>query len=220
MFKVPKFYPWLKLNFCQIQYLVILSHPPYFRTWLCQIQWTRSSGSIWTTPPPTWTGCVLTFDMKTNHNLSYFSRLTCQWGCWPQGSGLVRLLPHTSTYLESQHRFLNADSHWYCYSYSYFYPWFSSRPLMVQELDFLILEIWFTISKIWLKFLKYNSPMIFIQAFDVFKNFYLAKHSGRILTLQPSAGTADLNALFFGDYFSFKFFLMTIFPWWSWPFLY
>lgn len=36
------------------------------------------------------------------------------------------------------------------------------------------------------------------QSFDVFKNFYLAKHSGRILTLQPSAGTADLNALFFG----------------------
>ena len=32
----------------------------------------------------------------------------------------------------------------------------------------------------------------------MFKNFYLAKHSGRILTLQPSAGTADLNALFFG----------------------
>ena len=37
-----------------------------------------------------------------------------------------------------------------------------------------------------------------LKAFDVFKNFYLAKHSGRILTLQPSAGTADLNALFFG----------------------
>ena len=36
------------------------------------------------------------------------------------------------------------------------------------------------------------------QAFEVFKNFYLAKHSGRVLTLQPSAGTADLNALFFG----------------------
>ena len=32
----------------------------------------------------------------------------------------------------------------------------------------------------------------------MFKNFYLAKHSGRILTPQPSAGTADLNALFFG----------------------
>ena len=26
----------------------------------------------------------------------------------------------------------------------------------------------------------------------------MGKHSGRILTLQPSAGTADLNALFFG----------------------
>ena len=35
-------------------------------------------------------------------------------------------------------------------------------------------------------------------AFKVFKNFYLAKHSGRILTLQPSTGTADLNALFYG----------------------
>jgi len=41
-------------------------------------------------------------------------------------------------------------------------------------------------------------PRIPLQSFDVFKNFYLAKHSGRILTLQPSAGTADLNALFFG----------------------
>ena len=38
----------------------------------------------------------------------------------------------------------------------------------------------------------------FLQAFEVFKTFYLAKHSGRILTLQPSAGTADLNATFFG----------------------
>jgi len=43
-----------------------------------------------------------------------------------------------------------------------------------------------------------NLPRVPMQAFDVFKNFYLAKHSGRILTLQPSAGTADLNALFFG----------------------
>ena len=31
----------------------------------------------------------------------------------------------------------------------------------------------------------------------MFKNFYLAKHSGRILTLQPSTGTADLNAIFY-----------------------
>ena len=43
-----------------------------------------------------------------------------------------------------------------------------------------------------------NLPRVPSQAFDVFKNFYLAKHSGRILTLQPSAGTADLNALFYG----------------------
>merc|ERR1719433_2221195 len=43
-----------------------------------------------------------------------------------------------------------------------------------------------------------NLPRVPAQAFDVFKNFYLAKHSGRILTLQPSAGTADLNATFFG----------------------
>merc|ERR1712038_531847 len=41
-------------------------------------------------------------------------------------------------------------------------------------------------------------PRIPQDAFDVFKNFYLAKHSGRVLTLQPSVGTADLNALFFG----------------------
>jgi len=41
-------------------------------------------------------------------------------------------------------------------------------------------------------------PRIPNQAFDVFKNFYLAKHSGRILTLQPSAGTADLNSIFYG----------------------
>jgi len=44
-----------------------------------------------------------------------------------------------------------------------------------------------------------NLPRIPAQSFDVFKHFYLAKHSGRILTLQPSAGTADLNALFFGS---------------------
>merc|ERR1711899_295186 len=44
-----------------------------------------------------------------------------------------------------------------------------------------------------------NLPRIPAQAFDVFKNFYLAKHSGRILALQPSVGTADLTALFFGS---------------------
>ena len=43
-----------------------------------------------------------------------------------------------------------------------------------------------------------NLSRVPAQAFEVFKNFYLAKHSGRILTLQPSTGTADLNALFYG----------------------
>ncbi|KAI5704858.1 hypothetical protein M8J75_009498 [Diaphorina citri] len=36
------------------------------------------------------------------------------------------------------------------------------------------------------------------QAFEVFRRFYLAKHSGRQLTLQPQMGSADLNAVFFG----------------------
>ena len=44
-----------------------------------------------------------------------------------------------------------------------------------------------------------NLPRVPAAAFDVFKNFYLGKHSGRVLTLQPSAGTADLNAIFYGS---------------------
>ena len=43
-----------------------------------------------------------------------------------------------------------------------------------------------------------NLSRVPAQAFEVFKNFYLAKHSGRILTLQPSTGNADLNAFFYG----------------------
>ena len=43
-----------------------------------------------------------------------------------------------------------------------------------------------------------NLPRVPAAAFDVFKNFYLGKHSVRVLTLQPSAGTADLNAIFYG----------------------
>ena len=35
------------------------------------------------------------------------------------------------------------------------------------------------------------------QLFCVFR-FYLAKHSGRQLTLQPQLGSADLNAVFYG----------------------
>ena len=35
-------------------------------------------------------------------------------------------------------------------------------------------------------------------AFEAFELFYLAKHSGRQLTLQPQLGSADLSALFYG----------------------
>lgn len=36
------------------------------------------------------------------------------------------------------------------------------------------------------------------DAFEAFKRFYLGKHSGRQLTLQPQLGWADLNATFYG----------------------
>ncbi|KAM8839512.1 LOW QUALITY PROTEIN: cullin-3-B-like [Synchiropus picturatus] len=36
------------------------------------------------------------------------------------------------------------------------------------------------------------------HAFEVFRMFYLAKHSGRRLTLQHHMGSADLNAMFYG----------------------
>lgn len=36
------------------------------------------------------------------------------------------------------------------------------------------------------------------KAFEVFKKFYLAKHSGRQLNLQAQLGCADLNAIFYG----------------------
>ena len=45
---------------------------------------------------------------------------------------------------------------------------------------------------------KCNLPAHAQHAFDTFKRFYLSKHSGRQLTLQPSLGSADLNALFYG----------------------
>lgn len=45
---------------------------------------------------------------------------------------------------------------------------------------------------------KCNLPAQPRFAFETFKRFYLSKHSGRQLTLQPSLGSADLNALFFG----------------------
>lgn len=36
------------------------------------------------------------------------------------------------------------------------------------------------------------------KAFDEFRKFYLAKHSGRQLNLQPQLGWVDLNAVFYG----------------------
>lgn len=45
---------------------------------------------------------------------------------------------------------------------------------------------------------KCNIPQAPRSAFEQFRRFYLAKHSGRQLTLQPQLGSADLNAVFFG----------------------
>lgn len=42
-----------------------------------------------------------------------------------------------------------------------------------------------------------NIPATPQSAFETFKRFYLACHSGRQLTLQPQMGTADLNAIFY-----------------------
>ncbi|XP_043265241.1 cullin-3-A isoform X3 [Colletes gigas] len=45
---------------------------------------------------------------------------------------------------------------------------------------------------------KCSMPSAPRDAFDAFRRFYLAKHSGRQLTLQPQLGSADLNAVFHG----------------------
>jgi len=42
-------------------------------------------------------------------------------------------------------------------------------------------------------------PTVALNAFNEFKDFYLAKHTGRQLTLQANMGTADLNAIFYGN---------------------
>ena len=44
-------------------------------------------------------------------------------------------------------------------------------------------------------FSYFTSIYIFVASF----RFYLAKHSGRQLTLQPQLGSADLNANFYGN---------------------
>uniref|UniRef100_A0A240PKB2 Cullin family profile domain-containing protein n=1 Tax=Anopheles epiroticus TaxID=199890 RepID=A0A240PKB2_9DIPT len=43
-----------------------------------------------------------------------------------------------------------------------------------------------------------NIPAAPRKAFETFKRFYLAKHSGRQLTLQPQLGTVYMNAEFYG----------------------
>lgn len=40
-------------------------------------------------------------------------------------------------------------------------------------------------------------PVVAQKAFEVFRKFYLAQHSGRQLTLQTHMGSADLNAVFY-----------------------
>ncbi|XP_008211567.1 cullin-3 isoform X2 [Nasonia vitripennis] len=45
---------------------------------------------------------------------------------------------------------------------------------------------------------KCSMPSAPRNAFDAFRRFYLGKHSGRQLTLQPQLGSADLNATFYG----------------------
>ncbi|KAJ8974424.1 hypothetical protein NQ317_002452 [Molorchus minor] len=45
---------------------------------------------------------------------------------------------------------------------------------------------------------KCHIPAVPLAAFESFRRFYLAKHSGRQLTLQPQLGNADLNAVFYG----------------------
>lgn len=45
---------------------------------------------------------------------------------------------------------------------------------------------------------KCNIPSAPRNAFKAFRRFYLAKHSGRQLTLQPQLGSSDLNAVFYG----------------------
>ncbi|XP_044750853.1 cullin-3-A isoform X3 [Coccinella septempunctata] len=45
---------------------------------------------------------------------------------------------------------------------------------------------------------KCHIPPVPLAAFESFRRFYLGKHSGRQLTLQPQLGNADLNAVFYG----------------------
>ncbi|CAF5206767.1 unnamed protein product, partial [Rotaria magnacalcarata] len=43
-----------------------------------------------------------------------------------------------------------------------------------------------------------NLPSAVREAYQCFHRFYLSKHNGRQLTLQPSLGSADLISIFYG----------------------
>ncbi|KAH7939528.1 hypothetical protein HPB52_013521 [Rhipicephalus sanguineus] len=45
-----------------------------------------------------------------------------------------------------------------------------------------------------------NIPAVPGKAFETFRRFYLAKHKGRQLTLQPQLGSADMSAVFYGPW--------------------
>ncbi|XP_043232481.1 cullin-3-like [Amphibalanus amphitrite] len=48
--------------------------------------------------------------------------------------------------------------------------------------------------------IKVEIPRAPAAAFETFRKFYLAKHTGRQLTLQAQLGSADLNAVFYGPF--------------------
>jgi len=51
-----------------------------------------------------------------------------------------------------------------------------------------------------MKSLLFNNFFILSNLKKIFHNrFYLGKHNGRQLTLQPQLGSADLNAVFYGS---------------------
>ncbi|KAH7939529.1 hypothetical protein HPB52_013522 [Rhipicephalus sanguineus] len=45
-----------------------------------------------------------------------------------------------------------------------------------------------------------NIPAVLSNAFETFRQFYLAKYKGRQLTLQPHLGFAEMNAVFYGPW--------------------
>lgn len=56
--------------------------------------------------------------------------------------------------------------------------------------------LFFLIDK---KFILVKQMLHLSHSFIFIPRFYLNKHSGRMLTLQPQLGSADLNATFYGQ---------------------